>query len=253
MKPMILESSVLNFNTRLNSCISIIHFALTSPKSFYNLYRIKKLKLTYLNLQKLINLSKCVQEIDRKGIPGVIVEAGCALGGSAILISLNKEKSRELNIYDTFAQIPPPSEKDESDAVQRYQTIINGRAKGIHDGRYYGYEEDLMRNVIDNFHKFDLSLEENNIYIHRGLFQDVLKITKPVAMAHIDSDWYDSIYTSLERIIPKLSRNGIVLIDDFYDWKGAKKAVNDFFADKKDHYKFIYGPQLVIRKIAEDH
>jgi hypothetical protein len=180
----------------------------------------------------------------------MIVEAGCALGGSAILIARSKSKHRELNIYDTFEQIPPPSEMDEADAFERYQTIKNGRAKGIRNGQYYGYEEDLLNKVKNNFEKFNLPLEEHNIFLHQGLFEDTLKISEPVAMAHIDSDWYDSIITSLERIVPELSYNGIILIDDYYDWKGAKKAVNDFFSEKRDHFQFDYGPQLVIRKTS---
>ena len=227
---------------------SAIHFAITSPGVLINIFKIKKFRLTYLNLSKLINLSKWVKNIDRQQIPGGIVEAGCALGGSAILIALHKNKHRELNIYDTFAQIPPPSEMDEADAFERYQTIKNGKAKGIHNGRYYGYEEDLQAKVINNFHKFKLELEEHNIQLHKGLFEDVMMIEEPVAMAHIDSDWYDSIITSLKRIVPNLSYHGIILIDDYYDWKGAKKAVDDFFSDKMDHFQFIYGPQLVIRK-----
>jgi len=214
------------------------------------IFKIKKLQLTYLNFSKLINLSRCVKSIDRYQIPGVIVEAGCALGGSAILIALSKSKYRELNIYDTFEQIPPPSVMDEADAFERYQTIKDGKAKGIRNGQYYGYEENLLTKVINNFTNFNLSPEEHKIFLHQGLFEDTLKITEPVAMAHIDSDWYDSIITSLERIVPKLSYNGIILIDDYYDWKGAKKAVNDFFSDKRDHFQFLYGPQLVIRKTS---
>lgn len=241
----------MNFKSRLHDFSSTLYFAITSPSILKHIYKLKKSKLTYLNLSKLINLSKCVNQIERDQIPGMIVEAGCALGGSAILIALNKKTHRELNIYDTFAQIPPPTEMDEADAFERYQVIKDGKAKGIHDGQYYGYEEDLLTKVINNFETFNLSLDDHNIFLHKGFFEDTLKISEPVAMAHIDSDWYDSIMTSLKRIVPNLSANGIILIDDYYDWKGAEKAVNDFFIDKKDHFQFLYGPQLVIRKSSD--
>jgi asparagine synthase (glutamine-hydrolysing) len=52
----------------------------------------------------------------------------------------------------------------------------------------------------------------------------------------------------LEQIVPYLVVGGILIIDDYYDWKGAKKAVDDFFAEKGG-FIFIEGPQLVIKKL----
>src|SRR4051812_25309303 len=79
---------------------------------------IKKLQsegLTYLSGVKLVTIKKTIRSLEEKKVPGVFIGTGCALGGSAILIGLNKAEERKLFIYDVFGMIPPPSEKDEED------------------------------------------------------------------------------------------------------------------------------------------
>ena len=69
---------------------------------------------------------------------------------------------------------------------------------------YYGYENDLMDQVRDTFARFDLDVESNNVKLVPGLFQDTIAGDEPVALAHIDGDWYDSVRTCLDRIGPRL-------------------------------------------------
>lgn len=217
------------------------------PSVIINIKKIRNANLTYLSYGKLINISRYIGYIVKNNISGDFIEAGCALGGSAILIATQKDKNRNFEIYDTFTQIPEPSQRDYSDAISRYDEIVKGKASGISDDLYYGYEENLLEKVKQNFNRFGLDPQEENIHFHKGLFKDTLRINQPVAFAHLDSDWYDSVYFSLEQIVPYLVKDGILIIDDYYDWKGAKKAVDDFFVEK-DGFVFIEGPQLVIRK-----
>lgn len=235
--------------SRINQLLSIFSFAIRFPSAFITILRVKKANITYLSLAKLVSLSTCVKSIEHQGIPGIFVEAGCALGGSALVIADSKKMSRKFNIYDAFTQIPAPSSKDGHDAFRRYDQIINGISKGIKKDRYYGYEDNLLEIVLSNFQKFKLPIEQNRVELHQGLFTDVLIIDEPVALAHIDSDWYESITIALSRIVPKLSTDGLIIVDDYYDWVGAKQAVEDYFADKRDTFIFQLGPQLVIRKI----
>jgi asparagine synthase (glutamine-hydrolysing) len=229
--------------------LAIFSFAIRFPTAFITILRVKKANITYLSLSKLFSLSACVKNIEHESIPGIFIEAGCALGGSAIVIADNKKTSRKFRIFDTFKQIPAPSSKDGQDAFLRYDQIIDGRSKGIKKEAYYGYEDNLIAKVLANFQKFKLPIEQNRVELHQGLFADVLIIDEPVALAHIDSDWYESITVALSRIVPKLSTNGLIIVDDYYDWVGAKQAIDDYFADKGDTFKFQFGPQLVIRKI----
>lgn len=233
----------------VQNIFTLLPFALKSPGKFLKLIHVKQSHLTYLSLNRLINLSNVVLSVEKDHIPGIFIEAGCALGGSAIAISLNKAKTRKLEVYDTFAMIPPPTTNDEQDSIKRYQEILDGTAKGIQNDRYYGYEDDLLEKVIDNFNRFGIATLENQISFHKGYFEDTLKISQPVALAHIDCDWYESIITTLKQIVPMLSTNGMIIIDDYLDWHGAKKAVDEYFTDKLDTFRFSYHPQLVIKKI----
>jgi asparagine synthase (glutamine-hydrolysing) len=239
----------MGLKSKLSKCVSSFRLAAFSPKIIKNIYKVRKSGITYLSNEKLVNISECIKDIENNQIEGIFIEAGCALGGSSIIIASSKEKSRKLHIYDVFEQIPPPSSNDDEDAFERYKTISKGAAEGINEDIYYGYQENLLGKVINNFNKFDLPLTENNIDIHKGLFNDVLNITEPVAFAHIDSDWYDPIFTCLERIVPYLSPGGVIIIDDYYDWKGAKKATDEYFENIISKFQFEHNSHLIVRKL----
>lgn len=200
--------------------------------------KIKRHKLTYLSAGGLLNLSNQVRKIEEKGVDGLILEAGCALGGSTIQIGKTKSANRKFYIYDVFGMIPEPSEKDGEDVQNRYKEIKAGKSKGLGGDTYYGYQEDLLGKIIGNLKKFELDPAHHQIYFIKGLFSDTIKINEPVALAHIDCDWYDSVITCLENIVPHLSKGGCLVIDDYYTWSGCSKAVDDFFAEKKDQFIF---------------
>ena len=69
----------------------------------------------------------------------------------------------------------------------------------------------------------------------QGLFQDTLTIEGPVALAHVDGDWYESTMTCLERIAPRLVPGGRIVIDDYFMWSGCRAAVNEYFANRSGY------------------
>lgn len=208
-------------------------------------------KLTYLDDRALMDLYETIQELEAKAVPGLLVEAGCALGGSAIVIADAKLKTRTMYVYDVFGMIPPPGEQDGEDVHNRFEVIQSGHATGIGGRPYYGYEDNLKEKVETNFSKFNLPLVENNIHLVKGLFQDTIKISEPVAFAHIDADWYESVKTCLERIEPYLSTGGVLVIDDYDAWSSCRKAVDEYFDEKKREYLFLGKSRLhIIRQTA---
>jgi asparagine synthase (glutamine-hydrolysing) len=104
---------------------------------------IREQRLSYCGFPKLENIAAAVRSVEGRGVPGVFLEAGVALGGSAILIARLKSEARELRLYDVFGLIPPPSERDEQDAHKRFEEIASGRSQGLGGDGYYGYESDL--------------------------------------------------------------------------------------------------------------
>lgn len=213
--------------------------------------RIKKEGLSYLTDRALLEIKKAVNEIEARKVPGILIETGCALGGSAILIALTKNKSLPFYVYDVFDIIPPPSGKDGEDVINRYETIISGNSKGINNDKYYGYEDNLKSKVLATFQRFGVDPSINNVHLVEGLYQDTLKINQPVAFAHIDCDWYESVMTCLVQIVPNLSLGGKLIIDDYYDWSGCQIATDEYFANKEKEFKiFPKAKKLHIERIV---
>lgn len=205
--------------------------------------------LTYLDATALNDLYQAVLELERSHIRGTLIEAGCALGGSAIVMASAKSSSRPFYVYDVFGMIPPPTNEDGTDVHERYATISSGSATGIKGGKYYGYEENLYEKVIQNFQTFGYPVSDHEIHLVKGLFEDTLHPTDPVALAHIDGDWYQSVMTCLERIVPRLVRGGRLVIDDYADWSGCRKAVDDYFAHQQAEFRFVQKSRLHIIRL----
>jgi len=190
--------------------------------------RIRERKLTYLSDRKLASLVTTCRAIEENDLPGIFLEAGCALGGSAILLASTKRRTRPFNVYDVFGMIPPPTQDDTQDVHERYQTIVQGQSKGIDGDRYYGYIEDLYEVVKANLASFDLDCETHSITLIKGLLQDTMVLDRPVAFAHVDVDWYDPVKTCLERVFPRLVAGGSIILDDYHDWGGCRKATDEY-------------------------
>lgn len=204
--------------------------------------------LTYLDQQALIDLGLAVTQLEQQAIAGQMLELGCAAGGSAIVITSVKAKSRPFAIYDVFGMIPPPSARDGQDVHQRYEVISTGKSPGLGNRRYYGYEEALDQKVIAAFAEAGYPIEQHQVRLVKGLYEDSLQIDQPVALAHIDCDWYDSVMVCLERIVPHLVQGGILVIDDYDSWSGCRQAVDDFFRERQAEFRFEHKSRLHITR-----
>ena len=205
--------------------------------------------LSYLSEAALKELFEQVQILERRGRTGILIETGCALGGSAIVMATAKSKTRPLYVYDVFGMIPKPSAQDGEDVHQRYELIESGQSQGIAGNTYYGYEKNLFGLVSENFRRHDVPVEANAVHLVKGLFQETLLVHEPVALAHVDGDWYESVMTCLRRIEPHLVRDGVLIIDDYEQWSGCRQAVDEYFQDKRDRYEFIRRSRLnIVRK-----
>jgi asparagine synthase (glutamine-hydrolysing) len=193
--------------------------------------RIRSSNLTYLSAEKLASLASTCLAIENSGLPGIFLEAGCALGGSAILIAKMKKPERPLYIYDVFGMIPAPTNEDTQDVHDRYTTIVEGKSIGIGGDKYYGYQEDLYAVVQSNLEQFEINCENESVKMIKGLLQNTMNIQQSVAFAHIDVDWYEPVMTCLKRISPKLVVGGSIILDDYHDWGGCRKAADEYLRE----------------------
>jgi hypothetical protein len=206
-------------------------------------------KITYLSKKKLLNLANECHKKETKCVPGIFIEAGCALGGSSILIASLKKTKRQFIIYDVFDMIPPPSSADTDDVHARFSVISKGESLGIKGDKYYGYMENIQQRVIDNFHEFQICLENHSVRLVKGMVQNTLDVNEPVALAHIDVDWYEPVMTCLQKIFPYLSIGGTIILDDYKSWGGCRKAADEYLEERRGEFeaKEVHGAMSITR------
>lgn len=212
--------------------------------------KIRREKLTYLSSQKLASLATTCHAIEKANLPGIFIEAGCALGGSSILIASLKRAERPFFIYDVFGMIPAPTAEDPQDVHNRYKVISGGESQGIGGDKYYGYQENLYETVRFNLRRFRINCEAQAVSLVKGLVQETMEINQPVAFAHVDVDWHDPVMTCLEQITPNLIVGGAIILDDYHDWGGCRKATDEYFRKTGDQF-FLddsAGSMKIIRK-----
>lgn len=197
-------------------------------------------RLTYLTPRRLLDLQSCATTINADGVPGDVLECGVALGGSAILLAAMKGEGRAFHGYDVFGLIPPPGPNDPPEAHARHAEITSGSSPGLGGDVYYGYQDDLLQRVTDAFADFGLTVgDADAIHLHRGLFDDTLEVDGPVALAHVDSDWFDPVDTCLRRIAPHLQPGGFIVLDDYNDYGGCRAAADAYVAESDGALAFV--------------
>jgi O-methyltransferase len=206
--------------------------------------RVRRESLSYLNFPELADIERCAREAP----DGDFLECGIALGGSAILMASLLPRERVMHGYDVFGMIPPPGPEDPPRVHARYQVIASGQSAGIGGETYYGYRDNLYDEVVDSFARFGHPVGER-VKLYRGLFEFTLYPDFPIALAHIDCDWYAPVKLCLERIWPRLLPGAFVVCDDYHSHDGARKAVDEFLAQRPQLRDAGFGSgHLVLRR-----
>jgi hypothetical protein len=191
---------------------------------------------TMVGYGRLRGLYRAVHQTVAQGVPGDIVECGTARGGSAALMGLllkKLDRRRRLWVFDTFEGLPPPANDDPDYEIARQFT---GTCRGS------------VEEVIGLFEQ--LGFSDLTVPV-KGLFDDTLQKSGvgPIAVLHLDSDWYSSVRVCLDELWDRVSPGGVVQIDDYGHWAGARKAVNEFISERgldlRLHYLDYSGRQLV--------
>lgn len=158
-------------------------------------------------------------------VPGAVVECGVWKGHSlaAIAAKLRALGSRkELWAFDSFEGLPTPSTPDKLES-------------GFHPKALKGHFGDTNLDVVKR--KLALVGYEAPVALKPGWFDKTLhEAPSPLSLVFLDCDLYESYQVCLRELWPKLSPGGVMIFDEYYSLKypGARKAIDEFFADKKD-------------------
>lgn len=148
---------------------------------------------------------------------GCVVECGTYLGGTSMLMgTLLREwgDPRRIHTIDTFEGMPQPTGPDGETVYQA----------GMFSNTSY-------ETVKRHFAAQGLS---QTVKAHKGLAQETLsevwRDEGAVSFALVDTDQYAGTAGSLKEILPRLAKNGIILVDD-YSVDGVRRAVEEAAAE----------------------
>ena len=202
---------------------------------------------------RMYNLLQSLKQIKHKNIPGDYVECGVWRGGNIILIKkfLENENIDDKKIYafDTFEGLPEPDNNDFDISKNISASVLLSRNKKDKESHLWGVcsLEEVKKNLIKNLK------DMNNIYFIEGKVEETLdlkeNIPEKISLLRLDTDWYSSTKKELEVLYEKVSPGGVIIIDDYGHWGGAKKAVDEFFKDKYVWMHYVdYACRLIIKE-----
>jgi O-methyltransferase len=187
-------------------------------------------EFTMTSEEKMFALYRAVKYLERNGIRGDVVECGVASGGSMMLaastILSEGNGAREIWLFDTFAGMPQPSERDVN--FRGEEARIQWEASRAEDHNKWCYAS--LAVVKANMETTGYPREK--IRYIQGRVEDTVPSQAPesIALLRLDTDWYASTRHELEHLYPRLREGGVLIIDDYGHWEGCRQATDEFFA-----------------------
>jgi|SRR6185312_3186049 len=186
---------------------------------------------TMTSPERIYSLIEAVRYIQKSEISGAIVECGVWKGGSmmaaAETLLVEGATSRELYLYDTFEGMPPPGEKDTTRSGETADHLLKSNSDKEHN-LVWAYS--TLETVKEGMRR--TRYPENRIHYVQGKVEDTIPRTLPgeIALLRLDTDWYESTCHELQHLYPLLKKGGVLILDDYGHWQGARKAVDEYFA-----------------------
>ncbi len=190
---------------------------------------------TMTSVERGYSLFKSVEYVVKNNIQGDFVECGVWKGGSCMLIAMTLElfgdTDRKIYLYDTYEGMPEPTEEDViswngRSVLEKWEEDQSGKKDNF--GSWAVGLDQVKTNV------FNCNYPEENFIFVPGDVALTLKKIKPdnIALLRLDTDWYASTVEELETLYPLLIEKGVLIIDDYGHFDGARKAVDEYFQNR---------------------
>ena len=174
-----------------------------------------------------------------KKIEGDFVECGVWKGGNIIILLNLIEKfniKKQVYGFDTFEGMSEPTSAD----IKYNQMIAKDiqLKNSINQTKWnYSSIDEVMKNIKINTSNYNQSI------LIKGKVEDTLldekNIPKKISILRLDTDFYESTKIELDILYKKLTIGGVLIIDDYGNWLGAKKAVDEFFNNQKPWLHYV--------------
>jgi len=187
---------------------------------------------TMTSPEKLNALIYAVRYVVRHRIPGDIVECGVWRGGSMMTVAKTLlsegDTQRHLHLYDTYEGMSEPTEHDVRHDGRPAADML---AATDRDAPIWAYAslEDVQQAMRETEFPADL------IHYYKGKVEDTIPKNMPdrISLLRLDTDWYESTRHELEHLWPRLVPGGVLMLDDYGWWDGARRAVDEWLEESK--------------------
>ncbi|HEX4687259.1 MAG TPA: TylF/MycF/NovP-related O-methyltransferase [Nocardioides sp.] len=185
---------------------------------------------TMTSPEKIAALVEATRYVSRHGIPGAVVECGVWRGGSMKAVALTLldlgDTTRDLHLFDTFEGMPPPDANDarttEAGAVPAEELLAASDKESL---MWAVAGLDVVKETMA-----ETDYPSERVHFHPGLVEDTTPEQAPdtIAILRLDTDWYASTKHELEHLYHRLSPGGVLILDDYGGWDGARKATDEW-------------------------
>ena len=180
-----------------------------------------------------------------KEVPGEIIECGVFKGASYLRFAMFREIfgnpfSKKIIGFDTFSKFPETTFQDDTKARNKF--ISSAGSDSIS-------KEQLLK-ILDN-----KGLNKHVDLIEGDITETVPSYVKAnpelkISLLNLDTDIYEPAVTILEHLYPKITKGGILMLDDYGTHPGETKAVDEYFKNKTIEIKkfsFAMTPCYIIK------
>lgn len=194
---------------------------------------IRKVKdYTMTSNERLVTLARAIDYIEEHNIEGDIIECGVWRGGSMMLVArkllAKQNTSRNLFLFDTFEGMTEPTEADKLSSNDKAAKQMLDETERTSRSVWCIAPLDGVKNALQT-----TEYPKDKIHFIKGKVEETLphKDINKIAILRLDTDWYESTKHELETLFEKLEPGGILIIDDYGHWTGAKKAVDEYIKE----------------------
>lgn len=200
---------------------------------FFDIYH-KCQNYTMTSIQRMYSLYKATEYVVNFNIPGDIVECGVWKGGSSMLTASTLSKmgniEKHIYLYDTYEGMAEPTGKDieTGSNAMVWKTWKHHQKENLNKWCYVPLEEVKVN-------MFSTEYPQDKLVFIKGKVEDTIPkiIPDKISILRLDTDWFESTYHELQHMFPRLSKYGVLIIDDYGFWKGVREATDKYFAENR--------------------
>lgn len=186
---------------------------------------------------RLLALVDAVRYCVQRQLSGAFVECGVWRGGSVLAMIRTLQdlgvQDRDVYLYDTFEGMTEPTEADVSDIEPPALEIW----RQAQSEKQVAWPEVFAPELVNEQAVQSLiaatGYPSEHVHFVKGPVEQTIPGTVPaeIALLRLDTDWYESTRHELIHLFPRLLVGGVLIIDDYGHWRGAKKAVDEYFSE----------------------